>query len=118
MASVDSAASTRSTRRALSLVVRFRNVSMEPVPASRSVRSNRSAGSTPRRWATACAFGSVAGCLSTRARTCIPHAPSELACRARFGISYVALAAPPGGALYRRTMMAWLPPLRKKSRTA
>ena len=91
----DSARRTRSARRALSLVVRLRNVSVTAVFPSRTVRSNKSAGSTPIRAATAIRFGSVTGRLSTRTLTSLPQAPSEPASRLRLVTGYFALLALP-----------------------
>jgi hypothetical protein len=94
-ASADSAARMRSARRADSLVVRLRNDSIVPVPPSRTITSNTSAGAIPRRSATAIRFGSVVAFLSMRTRTWLPHAPADAASSARLATAKVARAALP-----------------------
>jgi len=114
----DQSASTRSALLALSVVVRPRKVSVNEAFPSRIVRSNRSAASTPSRAASATTSGSPTGRLSILARRAAPHRPSLDASSAKFAISIRALLALPAVGLYTREMIAVLPPLTKKSRTA
>ena len=84
---------------------------MAPVPPSRTVRSNTSAGATPSRVATATRLGSVTAFLSMRTRSWLPHAPADAASRARSVTASDARAAAPSGVAYSRTTTASPPPL-------